>query len=96
MPESYFYVISYDIRDDRRRTKVAKMLEDFGDRVQYSVFELVLERPQQLRRLQRRLLRVLDESEDSVRIYSLCSACHGRIELLGQGQVVTDKAAYVV
>src|SRR5262245_31991344 len=34
-----FYLIAYDIPNDQRRTKVAKTLEDFGDRVQYSVFE---------------------------------------------------------
>jgi len=33
------YVISYDIPDDERRLKVAKILLDFGRRVQYSVFE---------------------------------------------------------
>ncbi|MEW6376162.1 MAG: CRISPR-associated endonuclease Cas2, partial [Thermodesulfobacteriota bacterium] len=38
-----FYVVSYDIPDDQRRIKIAKILEDFGDRVQYSVFECLLE-----------------------------------------------------
>ena len=33
-----FYLVSYDIIDDKRRNKVFKTLMDFGDRVQYSVF----------------------------------------------------------
>lgn len=33
------YVISYDISNDRRRNKIAKILLDYGRRVQYSVFE---------------------------------------------------------
>lgn len=33
------YLISYDIAVDKRRTKIAKLLEGFGQRVQYSVFE---------------------------------------------------------
>lgn len=33
-----FTIVSYDISDDRRRTRVAKLLLDYGDRVQYSVF----------------------------------------------------------
>ena len=31
-------LIAYDIPDDRRRTKAAKVLLSYGDRVQYSVF----------------------------------------------------------
>lgn len=34
-----FYIISYDIPDDGRRNKLAKVLKGFGTRVQYSVFE---------------------------------------------------------
>ena len=44
---SMFYLVTYDITDDQRRTKVAKILEDFGDRVQYSVFEMILDRVEQ-------------------------------------------------
>ena len=32
------YIITYDISDDKRRTKVFKALKDNGDHVQYSVF----------------------------------------------------------
>ena len=41
-----FYVISYDIPDDRRRGQLAKVLKGFGTRVQYSVFEAHLNRTQ--------------------------------------------------
>lgn len=33
-----FYMVSYDISDDKRRTRIARALLDYGDRVQYSVF----------------------------------------------------------
>jgi len=33
-----FIIVSYDISDDRSRTRVAKILRDYGDRVQFSVF----------------------------------------------------------
>ncbi len=39
-----FIVISYDIADDKRRNRVAKTLENYGTRVQYSVFECILEK----------------------------------------------------
>lgn len=47
-----FCVVTYDIPDDRRQTKVANTLEDFGDRVQYRVFEMELRSADQLTTLQ--------------------------------------------
>jgi len=41
-----FVVIAYDITDDKRRRKLAKFLEGYGDRVQYSVFEARLNKRQ--------------------------------------------------
>ena len=38
-----FYVICYDIPDNRRRNQLAKELKGFGTRVQYSVFEATSE-----------------------------------------------------
>lgn len=37
-----FYLISYDIPNDKRRTKIMHLLEGYGERVQYSVFEVWL------------------------------------------------------
>ena len=39
-----FIVISYDIPDNKRRTKVMKTLKNFGAHVQYSVVECELKR----------------------------------------------------
>lgn len=36
--DTHRYLIAYDIPDDRRRTRVAKKLLEYGDRIQYSVF----------------------------------------------------------
>ncbi|MFW6359187.1 MAG: CRISPR-associated endonuclease Cas2, partial [Chroococcales cyanobacterium] len=40
------YLVTYDIPCDKRRKKVADLLEGYGQRVQYSVFECVLKRSQ--------------------------------------------------
>jgi CRISPR-associated protein Cas2 len=79
-------LVSYDIPDDRRRVKIAKTLEDFGERVQYSVFECDLEQ-EHLERLQRRLEKLVTEEEDSVRFYLLCARCENSVEVLGRGEV---------
>ena len=44
-----FYMVAYDISDNRRRGKVAKFLEGWGDRVQYSVFCCQLNAREKLR-----------------------------------------------
>lgn len=49
-------MVIYDIPDDRRWTKVANILKDFGDRVQYSVFDMELSSVCQLNALQNWLL----------------------------------------
>lgn len=91
-----FYLVAYDIPSDQRRTKVAKILEDFGDRVQYSVFEMELERVEQLEELCTRLERVIDAHSDSVRIYFLCQGCRAKVAILGQGEVYRDEEVYIV
>ena len=90
-----FYVISYDIPDDRRRNQLAKALKGFGTRVQYSVFEAHLNR-REYQELKRAIERVIDPSEDSVRYYRLCGACADRIEVPAIGDVTQDPKTIVV
>ena len=86
-----FLVVSYDISSDKRRNKVAKALEDYGARVQYSVFEVNLD-ARQIAKMRARLAKLIDEAEDSVRFYTLCAACFKQIEVLGQGRPVEAEA----
>jgi len=91
-----FYVVAYDICDDRRRTKVAKILEDFGDRAQYSVFEMDLDCSERFDELRRRLDGVINPAADGVRAYFLCKACRDKVMLLGRGQIYRDEDVYVI
>ena len=90
-----YYVISYDIPDNRRRTRLAKVLLDFGERVQYSVFEADLDK-KLFDRLLQRVNNEINDQEDSVRIYPLCSTCETGITIFGQGQVIEDKDVYIL
>ena len=80
-----FVVVSYDIPDDKRRSRVARTLEDYGARVQYSVFEVNLD-PGQVNKMRGELARIAEEDVDSIRFYTLCGACYARIEVLGAGK----------
>lgn len=69
------YLIAYDIPDDARRTRIAKKLESYGDRVQYSVF-VVDARPARLIRLRRDLELLTDTSADSILLCDLGTVAH--------------------
>lgn len=90
-----FTLISYDITDDKRRTKLMKLLEGYGERVQYSVFEAELT-PLQLATLQRDVRTLIDANTDSVRYYFLDVAAKRRIQIMGLGKVTTDEPFILV
>ncbi len=90
-----FTVISYDVVHDRTRTKVHKLLQGYGTRVQYSVFECDLTLPQ-LVQVQRGIRKLIDRNTDSVRFYYLDAAAVQRIQVLGIGRVSTDPLYYLV
>ena len=85
-----FLVVSYDIPSNRRRYKVMKTLEGFGTRVQYSVFECRL-KPREIDDLRKRLKKLIEEQEDSIRIYFLGAEDVKRIERLGDVRTVEEK-----
>lgn len=88
-------IISYDIRNDKRRRRVVKVLKGVGFRVQYSVFEAHLS-IQKIQDLTRRLIKVIDTEEDSVRIYRLCGDCAGHICMMGVGDAVKEVDVIIV
>jgi CRISPR-associated protein Cas2 len=89
------YTISYDIPDDKRRLKIAKILLDYGPRVQYSVFEAQLD-ADALDQLKTRIKAEVELAEDSVRIYPHCVSCEVRIEIIGQGTVSQDPEYIII
>ena len=90
-----FYVISYDIPDNPRRNRLAKVLKGFGTRVQYSVFEAHLTRSQ-FDQMKQAVNGIINTEEDSVRYYALCRACVGQIEVPAVGDVTTVPETIVV
>ncbi len=90
-----FTIISYDVVEDKRRTKVAKLLEGYGKRVQYSVFECDLSQ-QELLTVGRELRGLIDLNTDSVRCYRLDEAAVRRIAIYGIGKVTTQPTHYIV
>lgn len=80
-------LVTYDVNtvrpEGRRRLrKVADVCESYGQRVQNSVFECLVE-PAQWTMLRHRLEEIIDPDEDSLRYYFLGSNWHRRVEHVG-------------
>jgi len=69
MPRAATYLVCYDVTEDRERNRVAKVVEGYGLRIQFSVFECRLSRSA-LAELRRRL-EVLELTTGSVAICRL-------------------------
>ena len=91
-----FYVISYDIASDKVRNKIASELKNYGNRVQYSVFECSISEVK-YRELYRKLLAFcLEESTDSIRIYYICDSCKRKVRIIGNAMKQTEEEVFIV
>ena len=80
-------LITYDVNTEdaagrRRLRQIAKKCVDYGQRVQNSVFECLLE-PAQCKLLQAKLLSIMDAEKDSLRFYYLGKRYESKIEHFG-------------
>ena len=80
-------LITYDVATGdaagrRRLRRVARICKDFGQRVQYSVFECEVD-PAQLALLRARLMAEIDVDADSLRFYRLGANWRSRVEHIG-------------
>lgn len=89
------YVITYDIPSDKRRKKVSDLLEGYGRRVQYSVFECVLAKSK-YDELRQRLKQRVDLTEDSVRFYPLSGHTVSQVEVWGEPPVTPIPGSVIV
>jgi len=90
-----YILVSYDIVQDKTRNKVSKLLEDFGVRIQKSVFECDLN-DLQFSKLKKGVEKLIDKKADRVRYYSLCKQCVGRVVISGWGEVKEDEGFEVI
>ena len=68
------YLITYDIEDNKRRKKVSDLLEGYGYRVNYSVFEFYLNK-KELDEIVLQVKDILNKKKDSFRVYRVCVNC---------------------
>jgi CRISPR-associated protein Cas2 len=86
-------VITYDIGEDKRRTKIHKMLKSYGQWMQFSVFECTDLTEAQYAKLRSRLSKMIKPETDSIRFYFLCACCEQKVERIG-GEAVRDDTVF--
>jgi len=87
-----FVLVSYDVNiksagGQRRLRRIAKVCKDYGQRVQFSVFECIVD-PTQWTLLRKKLIDEIDPERDSLRFYFLGSNWKHRIEHVGAKETV--------
>lgn len=93
-------LVAYDVATSvpsgaRRLHRVAKACKDFGQRVQNSVFECLVD-PAQWARLRKRLMDIYDPDNDSLRFYYLGANWRRRIEHHGTKKTIDPEGPLVV
>jgi CRISPR-associated protein Cas2 len=94
------YLVAYDVatttREGRRRLRqVARACKDYGQRVQKSVFECLVE-PQQWLLLRSSLIEIINREEDSLRIYPIDENVRRRIEHVGKNEPIDFEGPLIV
>ena len=80
-------LITYDVNTEdaagrKRLRQIAKQCVNYGQRVQNSVFECLLDAAQ-CRMLQAKLCKIMDPEKDSLRFYYLGNNYRGKVEHIG-------------
>ena len=89
-----FVVVAYDVSDDKRRSRVVKLLEKVGVRVNYSVFECLLT-DVQYENLRNSIEDKIKSKEDTVVYYPICVDCYTKIVYQSASRRTYEKVAVV-
>jgi CRISPR-associated protein Cas2 len=88
-------IVAYDIADPKRLAAVAKIIQDYGVRVQKSIFEVTVD-GKIFAEMKSRIEDVIVSTEDGVKYFPLCEKCAGTVEIIGQGEFTDPDAEYYV
>lgn len=95
-----YILVTYDVETksadgSRRLSKVAKCCRNYGQRVQNSVFECIVD-PGQCKLLKNQLLKIVDLDKDSLRFYYLGNQYQSKIEHYGAKKTVEQEGVLIL
>lgn len=83
------YIVAYDITNSKRRYQIERLLCEYGERIQYSIFE-VIATPAQKRGLQNKLKRMMSATDDALSFYTLSEWAINNALLQGTAELSSD------
>jgi CRISPR-associated protein Cas2 len=89
------WLVAYDISDDTRRQRLSKILLDYGQRVQESVFWIDAE-DDLADRIRDRVAKAISPADDVIWILPLCGNCTRRVVTLGNTRVPELPEYYIL
>lgn len=89
-----FVVIAYDVSSTRKRSKIAKLLEACGRRVNRSVFECMLSKSQ-FAKIRNTIEALVNKKTDSVVYYTLCVNCYCNINRYPENEYEANEIVVV-
>ena len=78
-----FVIVTYDIQDDKKRNKIFKILKNYGQWMQFSVFECQNLSKENFLHLRNKVEKYININNDSIRYYILCENCQNKVIRLG-------------
>jgi CRISPR-associated protein Cas2 len=90
-----FCVVAYDISDNRRRTRLFKLMKGYGVHTQFSVFECDLTDIQYARMLVGISELVLPD-EDNIKVYQVCKSCLRSMHLFGKAKSLSKPDCIII
>lgn len=88
-------VVAYDIANPRRLQRIAKVMKDYGLRVQKSIFEVEVT-PYQFAEMRRRAEAEMVAEEDGVKFFPLCGRCCDTVLTYGRYVKTEESGRYLV
>ena len=89
-----FCVVAYDIESDKIRLNVSKLLEKYGVRINYSVFECLFT-DKQLKVTEEKIRLLIHSAKDSVVFYRICVDCYTKTIYCPQRKIVFRKVEII-
>ena len=88
------FVVAYDIGSDKRRNQLVSLLENYGHRAQYSIFECDLDQ----KRFEMLLaeLRRFNADDEQIRVYAVCQGCVNQSLVLNGPEFAVNQGFFLI
>ncbi len=90
-----YFIVCYDISNNKRRYRVQKLLKYYGIRVQRSVFEIYIRTENDLKKLQKDLKKLM-KTDDSIRFYHFPETARQRSKSLDNKKIAYFPSAIII